>query len=143
MQKRWKILSADEKKICELQNSLRINKTICRILIQREIDSFEAAHIYFRPKLSQLHDPWLMKDMLNAVNRILSAIHNNEKILVFGDYDVDGTTAVACMYQFLRSIYPNVSFYIPHRYREGYGISSAGVEFAHENNYTLIIALDC
>ena len=144
MQKRWKILSADERKICELQTSLRINKTICRILVQREIDTFEKAHTYFRPQLSQLHDPWLMKDMLNAVNRIISAINNNnEKILVFGDYDVDGTTSVACMYQFLKSIYPSVSFYIPHRYREGYGVSHAGIEFAYENNFMLIISLDC
>src|ERR1700745_4322963 len=143
MQKRWKILSEDENKICALQNSLRINKPLCKVLVQRDIDTFEKAHNFFRPQLSQLHDPWLMKDMLKAVNRILSAINNNENILVFGDYDVDGTTAVACMYQFLKSIYPNVAYYIPHRYREGYGISQAGIEFAHENNFTLIISLDC
>jgi single-stranded-DNA-specific exonuclease len=143
MEKRRKILSADDKKVYELQNSLHINRTICRILVQREIDSFEKAHTYFRPQLSHLHDPWLMKDMLKAVNRILTAIKNDEKILVFGDYDVDGTTAVACMYQFLKSIYPNVSFYIPHRYREGYGISNAGIKFAYENKFSLIISLDC
>ena len=136
-------MPADEEKILQLQQSLHINKNLCRILVQRGIDSFEKAHHFFRPELSQLHDPWLMKDMLKAVNRILSAINNNEKILVFGDYDVDGTTAVACMYQFLKSIYSNVAYYIPHRYREGYGVSRAGIDFALENNFTLIISLDC
>lgn len=143
MQKRWKILSADEEKITQLQQRLRINKTLCRILAERGIDTFDKSHSFFRPELSQLHDPWLMKDMLKAVNRIISAIRNNEKILVFGDYDVDGTTAVACMYQFIRSIYPEVGYYIPHRYREGYGISQAGIDFAYENNFILIISLDC
>ena len=143
MQKRWTILSGDEEKILQLQQGLHISKTLCRILVQREIDTFDKARNYFRPTLSQLHDPWLMKDMLNAVTRIISAINNNENILVFGDYDVDGTTSVACMYQFLKSIYPNVAYYIPHRYREGYGVSQAGIDFAHENNITLIVSLDC
>jgi len=143
MQKRWKILSADTEKVFQLQQELHISKTLCRILVQREIDTFDSARHYFRPELSHLHDPWLMKDMLKAVSRIITAINNREHILVFGDYDVDGTTAVACMYQFLKSIYPNVAYYIPHRYREGYGISQAGIEFAHENNFTLIISLDC
>ena len=120
MQKRWNILSAKEDEINSLKNSLGINKILCKILVQRGINTFEKAQNYFRPQLSHLHDPWIMKDMLKAVKRILSAIKNNENILVFGDYDVDGTTAVACMYQFIRSIYPNVTFYIPHRYREGY-----------------------
>jgi single-stranded-DNA-specific exonuclease len=141
--KRWKILSADNERVLQLQQSLHINKTLCSILVQRGIDSFQKAHDFFRPELSHLHDPWLMKDMLKAVNRIISAINNNEKILVFGDYDVDGTTSVACMYQFLKSIYPEVAYYIPHRYKEGYGISVAGIEFAYENNFTLIISLDC
>src|SRR5579862_4431543 len=143
MQKRWKILSADEDKIAQLQQRLRINKTLCRILAQRGIDTFDRAHNFFRPELSQLHDPWLMKDMLKAVNRIILAMRNNEKILVFGDYDVDGTTAVACMYQFIRSIYSEVAYYIPHRYREGYGVSQAGIDFASNNNFKLIISLDC
>ena len=81
---------------------MKINKTLCRILVQRGIKTFDAAHNYFRPQLSHLHDPWMMKDMLKAVTRIISAINNNEKILVFGDYDVDGTTAVACMYQIFK-----------------------------------------
>lgn len=143
MQKRWKILSADENKVNELKKSLGINKTLCKILIQRGIDAFDKSHHYFRPQLSDLHDPWTMKDMLKAVTRVLSAIKHEENILVFGDYDVDGTTSVACMYQFLKSIYPNVSFYIPHRYREGYGVSIAGIEFAKQNNFSLIISLDC
>src|SRR5215510_2526732 len=143
MQKRWKILPFDEAKTLQLQQSLHINKTLCKILAQRGIDSYDKAHNFFRPQLSQLHDPWLMKDMLKAVNRIISAIHNDEKILVFGDYDVDGTTAVACMYQFLKTIHPPVEFYIPHRYREGYGVSKAGIDFAKENDCSLIISLDC
>jgi single-stranded-DNA-specific exonuclease len=143
MQKRWTILTADEDKVLQLQQSLHINKTLCHILVQRGIDTYEISHKFFRPELAHLHDPWLMKDMLKAVNRIISAINNNENILVFGDYDVDGTTSVACMFQFLKSIYPNIGYYIPHRYREGYGISKAGIDFANENNFSLIISLDC
>ncbi len=143
MQKRWTILPFDKEKTLSLQQSLRINKTLCQILVQRQIDTYDKAHNFFRPQLSHLHDPWLMKDMLKAVTRVLSAIKQEEKILVFGDYDVDGTTAVACMYQFLKSIYPLVAYYIPHRYKEGYGVSQAGIEFASENDFTLIIALDC
>ena len=143
MQKRWNIISSNEEETTQLKNRLGISKILCSILVQRNINTFDKAHNYFRPQLSHLHDPWTMKDMLKAVTRILSAINNNEKILVFGDYDVDGTTAVACMYKFLESVYPNVSFYIPHRYREGYGVSLAGIEFAKENNYALIISLDC
>ena len=145
MQKRWNILSADEQKVVALQQALTINKVLCKILVQRGIDTFDKAKNYFRPELSHLHDPWLMKDMDKAVNRILSAIEKNEKILVFGDYDVDGTTSVACMFKFLQKIYTpqNVEFYIPHRYREGYGVSKMGIDFAKENNFSLIISLDC
>ena len=145
LQKRWKILSADEEKIKSLQTSLGINYSLCKILVQRGIDTFEKAKDYFRPQLVQLHDPFLMKDMDVAVTRILSAINKNEKILVFGDYDVDGTTSVASMYQFLQKISAseNIEFYIPHRYREGYGVSKMGIDFAKENNFNLIISLDC
>ncbi len=143
MQKRWKILSADETKVESLYASLRINKTLCKILVQRGLDNFELAKKYFRPQLSDLHSPWLMKDMDKAVHRIIEAFEQREKILVFGDYDVDGTTSVACMYQFLQSIYDQVEFYIPHRYREGYGISKAGIDFAKEKEMSLIISLDC
>ncbi|MDP4260938.1 MAG: single-stranded-DNA-specific exonuclease RecJ [Bacteroidota bacterium] len=143
MQKRWNILEADENKVVSLQKDLTIHPVICKILVQRGIETFDAAKKFFRPDLSALHDPWLMKDMDKAVERILAAISHQEKILVFGDYDVDGTTAVACMYQFLKKVYPNLDFYIPHRYREGYGVSKAGIDFAKENDFTLIISLDC
>lgn len=143
MQKRWKILQADEAKTSALQEALKINKTLCRILVQRGIDDFEKAKQYFRPQLTDLLDPWLMKDMDKAVNRIRTAFEHQEKILVFGDYDVDGTTSVASMYRFLSNIYGHIDFYIPHRYREGYGISKLGIDFAKENGFTLIISLDC
>ena len=145
MEKRWKILQADAGKTAVLQQSLKINTALCSILVQRGFDSFDRAKQYFRPQLSDLHDPWLMKDMDKAVARILIAFEKNEKILVFGDYDVDGTTSVACMYKFLCKIYEPalLDFYIPHRYREGYGVSKMGIDFARENNFTLIISLDC
>ena len=145
MEKRWKILQADAGKTAVLQQSLKINTALCSILVQRGFDSFDRAKQYFRPQLSDLHDPWLMKDMNKAVARILIAFEKNEKILVFGDYDVDGTTSVACMYKFLCKIYEPalLDFYIPHRYREGYGVSKMGIDFARENNFTLIISLDC
>lgn len=143
MQKRWKILNAENDKVIALQEALKINKTICKILVQRGFDSFDKAKIFFRPQLNQLLDPWLMKDMDKAVDRILDAKSKNEKILVYGDYDVDGTTSVASMYQFLKGIYKSVDYYIPHRYREGYGISKIGIDYAKENHFTLIISLDC
>src|SRR5215216_6099915 len=145
IQKRWNILTADTEKIESLHQSLTVSRRLCKILVQRGIDTFDKAKQFFRPQLSDLHDPFLMKDMDKAVNRILSAIAKKEKILVFGDYDVDGTTSVACMYRFLISIYEkeNVEFYIPHRYTEGYGISKKGIDFAKENNFNLIISLDC
>jgi single-stranded-DNA-specific exonuclease len=143
MQKRWKILQHDENITQFLLSSLKINATICKILSQRGIDSFDKAKQFFRPQLSDLHSPWLMKDMRQAVDRINTAIVHQEKILVFGDYDVDGTTSVASMYQFLLQKYPAIDFYIPHRYKEGYGISKAGIDFARENNFSLIISLDC
>jgi len=145
MEKRWKILSAEENKVIALQQSLNISFPLCKILVQRDIDTFEKAKDYFRPQLSHLHDPFLMKDMDKAVSRILAAINNQEKILVFGDYDVDGTTAVACMYRFLKKIYreEQIDFYVPHRYKEGYGVSKQGIDFAKQNGFTLIISLDC
>ena len=145
MQKRWKILQADPQHTELLHQQLKVSKTICRILAERGISDFQQAKDYFRPQLSQLHDPWLMKDMDKAVQRISLAFEKKERILVFGDYDVDGTTSVACMYQFLCKIYEPalLDFYIPHRYREGYGVSKMGIDFAASNNYTLIISLDC
>ncbi len=131
MEKRWKILSAEENKVVALRQSLNISFPLCKILVQRDIDTFEKAKDYFRPQLSHLHDPFLMKDMDKAVSRILAAINNQEKILVFGDYDVDGTAAVACMYRFLKKIYTEeqIDFYVPHRYKEGYGVSKLGIDF--------------
>jgi single-stranded-DNA-specific exonuclease len=138
MQKRWNILNVDESKVEALFSSLKINRTLCRILVQRGLDNFELSKKFFRPQIADLHSPWLMKDMDKAVARILLAFEQREKILVFGDYDVDGTTAVACLYQFLKLIYPSVEFYIPHRYREGYGVSKAGIDYAKEQGITLI-----
>lgn len=126
-----------------LQRSLGIHPVICSILVQRGISTFEDARSFFRPQLTDLHDPWLMKDMQKAVERIILAKEKQEKILVFGDYDVDGTTAVACMYRFLKKIHDPLDFYIPHRYREGYGVSKAGIDHAHANGFTLIISVDC
>jgi single-stranded-DNA-specific exonuclease len=143
MQKRWNILNADEEKTDTLREALKVNRTLCSILVQRGIDNFEKAKQYFRPQLTDLHDPWLMKDMGKAVDRILAAFAKGEKILVFGDYDVDGTTSVASVYQFIKNIYSDTDFYIPHRYREGYGVSKLGIDFAKENDFTLIISLDC
>ncbi|TXH22901.1 MAG: single-stranded-DNA-specific exonuclease RecJ [Chitinophagaceae bacterium] len=143
MEKRWNILKAAESKLTILQNDLKINATLCKLLVLRGIDNFQSAKDFFRPSLSHLHSPWLMKDMDKAVERIQSAFKNNEKILVYGDYDVDGTTSVACMFHFIKSQHKNTDFYIPHRYKEGYGISKIGIDFAKENGFTLIISLDC
>jgi single-stranded-DNA-specific exonuclease len=145
IKKRWNILPYNEETTNQLHQQLKVSKAICNILVQRGVDTFDKAKDYFRPQLSQLHNPYLMKDMDKAVERITTAISSKEKILVFGDYDVDGTTSVALMYQFLCSIYDaaNLDFYIPHRYKEGYGVSKMGIDFAAENNFTLIISLDC
>ncbi|MBO9635020.1 MAG: single-stranded-DNA-specific exonuclease RecJ, partial [Chitinophagaceae bacterium] len=145
MQKRWNILSAEDNQLSALRQELNIHPALLQILIQRNIDTYEKAKSFFNPDLSNLHSPWLMKDMDKAVDRVLSAFNNREKILVFGDYDVDGTTAVACMYSFLKTVYEpsNIEYYIPHRYREGYGVSKAGIDHAHSQGATLIISLDC
>jgi len=143
LEKRWTIYNDDPETTAALQKALNIHPVLCKLLVQRGITDFESAKNFFRPQLSQLHDPWLMKDMHKAVDRILLAFEKKEKILVFGDYDVDGTTAVAAMYSFLRKFYNELDFYIPHRYREGYGVSKAGIEYAIENGFTLIISLDC
>jgi len=143
MQKRWEILKADGATIEALHQSLKIHPVLCKIFVQRGIETIEQAKDFFRPQLTDLHSPWLMKDMEKAVARIITANNEEEKIMVYGDYDVDGTTSVASMYQFLKKFHPNLEFYIPHRYREGYGISKAGIDFAKENGFTLIISLDC
>ena len=143
MDKRWNILTADEQKVQALQAELKVHSVLCKILVQRGIETFEQSREFFRPSLDDLHSPWLMKDMEKAVGRIVRAVQEIEKLLVFGDYDVDGTTAVASMFLFLQKIHHNLDFYIPHRYREGYGVSKAGIDFAKENGFTLIISLDC
>lgn len=130
-------------KVTRLAKELSTDTSIAALLVQRNIETFEQAKHFFRPKLSDLHDPFLMKDMDIAINRIENAIENNENILIFGDYDVDGTTAVSLVYSYLYTIYSNVATYIPDRYEEGYGISYQGIDFASDNEFTLIIALDC
>ena len=141
---RWKLLPEPDPEITKsLANSLSVENEVAKLLVSRGISSFEMARDFFRPTLLKLHDPFLMKDMEKAVFRILSAVENNENILVFGDYDVDGTTSVALMSTYLRSFYPNVTTYIPDRYSEGYGVSYKGIDYADDNSCGLIIALDC
>jgi single-stranded-DNA-specific exonuclease len=141
---RWTLKpKPDINKVKELQESLQIDEVIAMLLVQRGIETYEAAKHFFRPSLDDLHDPFLMKDMDKAVARIEQAIVNEENILIYGDYDVDGTTAVSLMSSYLLSKYPNVATYIPDRYDEGYGISYKGIDFANDNDFSLIIALDC
>ena len=143
MEKRWNLISADSNNIRALQDALKIHPILCELLVQRGITDFEAAKKFFRPRLEHLHSPWLMKDMRKAVDRVNEAIQKNQKILVFGDYDVDGTTSVATLFQFLKQLSPNIDYYIPHRYKEGYGVSKIGIDFAKENEFDLIISVDC
>lgn len=143
MQKRWVVKKAEEEKIDALKNELHIHPILCKLLVQRGIENYADAKLFFRPKLSDLHDPFLMKDMQKAIHRINTALINQEKILVYGDYDVDGTTSVALTFTFLKLFYEHVDYYIPNRYTEGYGISIQGIDYAKANNCTLVIALDC
>jgi single-stranded-DNA-specific exonuclease len=144
MEKRWNLPTpAEQETVQHLAKALQVSSVIATLLVQRGITTFEQAKAFFRPDFNLLHDPFLMQDMDKAVNRIEKAILTNEKILVYGDYDVDGTTAVALVYSFLKKIYPQVDYYIPDRYKEGYGISFAGIDFAKEQGHRLIIALDC
>lgn len=144
MEKRWTIKPKGDSEIVEsLCKSLNIDEKLSNLLVQRGVTNFEQAKYFFRPELSHLHDPFLMKDMNIAINRIEQAIKNNEGILVYGDYDVDGTTAVALVFTFLKEFHSNIDYYVPDRYSEGYGISLQSIDFAAENNYSLVIALDC
>ena len=141
---RWTIKPKPEKsKVTKLARDLNVDNLVAQLLLQRGIETYDDAKKFFRPELSDLHDPFLMKDMQLAVSRIEKAILNNENILVYGDYDVDGTTSVALLSSYLLESYPNVATYIPDRYNEGYGISLQGIDFAEDNNFSLIIALDC
>ncbi len=144
MDKRW-ILSnnTDLETVERLSSKLNIDSKLGNLLFLRGVSNYEEAKNFFRPKLDQLHDPFLMKDMDKAVERIGKAVEKHEKIMVYGDYDVDGTTAVSLVYSFLRLFYKNIEFYIPDRYGEGYGISYKGIDYAYSNGVKLIIALDC
>ncbi|MBP6660184.1 MAG: single-stranded-DNA-specific exonuclease RecJ, partial [Chitinophagales bacterium] len=142
-QKRWIELEADEKIVQQLQTELNIHPVLCKLLVLRNIKTFDEAKDFFRPNLNKLHDPFLMRDMDKAITRIETAIANNERILIYGDYDVDGTTAVSLVYSYFNDFYDNICYYIPDRYTEGYGISFQGIDFAKDNNVSLIIALDC
>ncbi|WGK65886.1 single-stranded-DNA-specific exonuclease RecJ [Croceiramulus getboli] len=133
----------DPEKTCQLAKALQVSESIAVLLVQRGVDTFAKAKHYFRPSWGDLHNPFLMKDMRQAVDRIFQAVEQQEAILVFGDYDVDGTTSVALVSSYLQSFYPRVATYIPDRYEEGYGVSYAGIDYAHDNDISLIIALDC
>lgn len=144
MEYRWKIKDkADLQAVEELSTGINVNHALANMLVNRGITNFQKAKDYFRPDFDKLHDPFLMKDMDKAVERLSEAMSNGEKIMVYGDYDVDGTTAVALFYGFIKSIYDQVDFYIPDRYKEGYGISEKGILHAAENGFKLIISLDC
>jgi len=143
LEKRWRFAQTNEKQVQFLQSNLGIPPLICRMLVQRDICTPEAVKDFFNPHFSQLHDPFLLKDMEKAVSRLYAAIKKNEKILLYGDYDVDGTTSIALMYTFLAPLVARLDYYIPDRYKEGYGISMPGIDYAIENKVGLIIAMDC
>ena len=144
MEKLWKInTNSNSNAIENLKQQLNVDDVIAKLLIQRNILNYQEAKDFFRPDLKQLHNPFLMKGMDIAIDRINTAIKNNEKVLIFGDYDVDGTTAVSVVYSFFKNHFSVIDYYIPDRYKEGYGISFAGIDYAEENNFSLIIALDC
>jgi single-stranded-DNA-specific exonuclease len=144
MENRWSAKPLPNLEIvARLSQEINVSQHIASILVQREIDTFEKAKQFFRPSLADLHDPFLMKDMDIAYSRIKTALQNQEKMMVYGDYDVDGTTAVSIVYSYFKTLNQNIEYYIPDRYKEGYGISRIGIDFAAKNNISLIIALDC
>jgi single-stranded-DNA-specific exonuclease len=143
MEKRWTLQKADPEKTRILVRDLLMPEIVCQLIALRGPGNFEEAKAFFRPQLANLHDPFLMKDMDKAAKRLVAAFEKKEKILIYGDYDVDGTTAVALMVRFMKSMHANIDFYIPHRYREGYGVSKAGIEYAIQEKFDLIISLDC
>lgn len=144
MEKNWRLKPpGDPVEVRKLAEAIHVNEHMARLLRQRGIHTYDEAKAFFRPDLSDLHDPFLMKDMNRAIDRITTAINRNERILVYGDYDVDGTTSVALIYSFFSSFYKNIDYYIPDRYSEGYGISYKGIDWAFDNNFSLVIALDC
>lgn len=144
MDKIWNLKKqGDQNEVKHLSAALNVNMVIARLLVQRGIKTYPEAKAFFRPRLSDLHDPFLMKDMEKAVDRLDKAIENKEKVIVYGDYDVDGTTSVALMYLFLKQRIQDIEYYIPDRYSEGYGISPKSIDYAVEKGVTLIVALDC
>lgn len=144
MLKNWLLRDpADENTVNKLQEDLGVNKIVCSLLAQRGIKNYEEAKEFFRPEINHLHNPFLMSDMDKASDRLKKAVENNENILIYGDYDVDGTSSVAIMYLFLKKFFREPDFYVPDRYNEGYGISQEGIDYAAENKNTLIVALDC
>lgn len=144
MKKNWVIKAqGDEDLIASLSSQLTITRPLAQLLIQRGISSFDEAKAFFRPELKNLHDPFLMKDMNLAIQRIHDAIHSGEKVMIYGDYDVDGTTAVSLVFSFFKDYFKGIDYYIPDRYDEGYGISKKGIDLAAQGGYSLIIALDC
>lgn len=144
MNKRWSVkIKPPIAEVKALAEAIKVDRTLATLLVQRGVHTFDDAKSFFRPSLENLHDPFLMKDMDKAINRIGQAIAQREKILIYGDYDVDGTTSVALMYGFLRTYHTKLDFYIPDRHTEGYGISKQGIDWAAENDFSLIIALDC
>ncbi|MFN3801308.1 single-stranded-DNA-specific exonuclease RecJ [Belliella pelovolcani] len=144
MEYNWKIREkAEEGSVTALSKEINVNTTLANMLVNRGINTFQKAKDYFRPDLDKLHDPFLMQDMGKAIDRLIQAIQQEEKILIYGDYDVDGTTSVALVYGYLSQFYQHLEFYIPDRYKEGYGISEKGVRYAASNNFKLIISLDC
>lgn len=143
-EKRWTLKPAEQDSVNHIFKALSIHPALCRILALRGVKDYDSAKAFFRPELSHLHDPYLMKGMDKAVQRITEAIEWNERVLIYGDYDVDGTTSVAVVYSFLRKQYKGqLEYYIPHRYREGYGVSKEGIDYAHANGFSLLITLDC
>jgi len=140
---KWVLSPADEERAAYMQKQLKIHPVLCRFLVQRGVTTFDQAKRFFRPSLKALHNPFLMKDMDLAIRRINNAIYYGEKILVYGDYDVDGTTAIATVYSFFKKFYDNIEYYVPNRYKEGYGVSYEAINWTKENNFTLVICLDC
>ena len=146
METKWILnQSVDKQQVADIVKVLNIDENLATLLVQRGITNYEEAKTFFRPSLSQLHDPFLMKDMDKAVERVMRAINEGEKVLIYGDYDVDGTTAVAVVYTYLKPFFKKkkIEFYIPDRYEEGYGISIKGIDYAADNGFKLVIALDC
>ena len=143
MKNQWKLIPADENKAHALQKELHLDPQLCRLLVQRGINNSKEAQHFLNPKLENLHDPFQMQGMASAVSRIRQAINENESILLYGDYDVDGTTSIALLYSFLNKYHSKLDYYIPDRYKEGYGVSMEGIDYASQNGVDLIISIDC